>query len=254
MAKDNDDPEAALEALQADLVTTQIWSMAQNQKVLIIFEGRDAAGKDGTIKRLTANLSARNTRVVALPKPTDRERTQWYFQRYVAQLPAAGEWVMFNRSWYNRGGVERVMGFSSAAEQEQFLRQVTHLEEMLVDSGVTLLKYWLDISKTEQAKRLEERRTDPVKRLKTSPLDDVAQAKWADYSAARDEMLRRTHHEEGPWWCVRANSKKQARLAIARHLLRALACPELAGKVTAPDSDILFPFDVGALQDGRLER
>jgi polyphosphate kinase len=246
------DPAQALEALQVDLVTTRIWSTEQRQKLLVIFEGRDAAGKDGTIKRLVQNLSVRNTRIVALPKPTDHEKSQWYFQRYIAHLPAAGDWVIFNRSWYNRGGVERVMGFSTEQEQEQFLHEAPHVEQMLVDSGLIVVKYWLDISKDEQAKRLEKRRSDPVKRLKVSPLDAVAQARWSDYSAARDEMLRRTDSDEAPWWCVRADSKKQARLAVARHLLRLLACPEVEGGVAPPDPDILFRFEPTALADGRL--
>ncbi|HEY9218385.1 MAG TPA: polyphosphate kinase 2 [Phenylobacterium sp.] len=252
MGDKQDDPVEALEALQVDLVSTQIWAMEKGLKLLVIFEGRDAAGKDGTIKRLTENLSVRNTRVLALPKPTDREKSQWYFQRYVAQLPAAGEWVIFNRSWYNRGGVERVMGFSAPAEQEQFLRDVPQVECMLVDSGITLVKYWLDISKDEQAKRLEERRTDPVKRLKVSPLDAVAQEKWSDYSAARDEMLARTDSDHAPWWCVRANSKKDARLAVARHLLGVIGCPDVA--VPPPDPDILFRFEPQATKDGRLAK
>lgn len=249
---DAEDPAEALTALQVDLVTTRIWSAEQGQKVLVIFEGRDAAGKDGTIKRLTQNLSVRNTRVVALPKPTDHEKSQWFFQRYMAHLPAAGEWVLFNRSWYNRGGVERVMGFSTAEEQEQFLREAPVVEQMLADSGLIVVKYWLDISKGEQAERLESRRTDPVKRLKISPLDAVAQDRWTDYSAARDEMLRRTDTDEAPWWCVRADSKKKARLAVARHLLRRLACPELGGRVAPPDPDVLFRFEPAAISDGRL--
>jgi polyphosphate kinase 2 len=249
---DAEDPTKALEALQVDLVTSRIWSAEQDQKVLVIFEGRDAAGKDGTIKRLVENLSIRNTRVVALPKPTDHEKSQWFFQRYMAHLPAAGEWVIFNRSWYNRGGVERVMGFSTAEEQEQFLREAPVVEQMLVDSGMTVVKYWLDISKAEQAERLQARRTDPVKRLKVSPLDAVAQERWADYSAARDEMLRRTDTDEAPWWCVRADSKKKARLAVVRHLLRRLACPELKDRIAPPDPEILFRFEPAASDDGRL--
>lgn len=254
MTRDPDptDPARAFEALQVDLVTTRIWSAEQGQKVLVIFEGRDAAGKDGTIQRLTRNLSVRNTRVVALPKPTDHEKSQWFFQRYMAHLPAAGEWVLFNRSWYNRGGVERVMGFSTPEEQAQFLREAPQVERMLVDSGMIVLKYWLDISKAEQAERLEARRTDPVKRLKVSPLDAVAQERWPDYSTARDEMLARTDTDEAPWWCVSADSKKRARLAVARHLLHTLACPELSGRLTPPDPAALFRFEPQAIADGRL--
>lgn len=247
-----EDPAKALQALQADLVSARIWSAQQGQKLLVIFEGRDAAGKDGTIKRLTENLSVRNTRVVALPKPSDREQSQWFFQRYIAHLPAGGEWVFFNRSWYNRGGVERVMEFSTPDEQEQFLREAPTVEEMLVDAGVSVVKYWLDISRDEQAERLEERRTDPVKRLKLSPLDAAAQERWDDYSAARNETLRRTDTDDAPWWCVRADSKKRARLAVARHLLARLDCPDLKGRLVPPDPEILFRFERAAISDGRL--
>ncbi|MDP8916909.1 MAG: polyphosphate kinase 2, partial [Pseudomonadota bacterium] len=185
--------EAQLRALQIELVNSQIWTLESGRKILLVFEGRDTAGKDGVIRRITEHLSVRATRVMALPKPSDRDRTQWYFQRYAAHLPAAGEWVLFNRSWYNRAGVERVMDFSSPGEQTQFLDDAPVFERMLTESGVTLIKYWLDISKPEQAKRLEKRRSDPLKRLKVSALDGVAQEKWEAYSAARDEMLSRTH-------------------------------------------------------------
>lgn len=238
--------DAELERLQIELVTAQIDAMERGLKVLVLFEGRDAAGKDGAIKRIVEPLSVRNTRVVALPKPSDREKTQWWFQRYVAHLPAAGEWVFLNRSWYNRSGVERVMGFSSAAEQAEFLRDAPAFERMLVEAETILIKYWLDISKGEQARRLEQRRTDPLKRLKVSPLDAVAQEKWADYSAARDETLTRTHSDHAPWTCVRADDKKTARLQILRHLLGALGRPE------KPDPAVVFPFEPAALKDGRL--
>lgn len=244
---------AALEPLQVQLVTTQQWLMETGQKVLIIFEGRDAAGKDGTIKRMTEHMSARNTRVVALPKPSDREKTQWYFQRYAAHLPAAGEVVIFNRSWYNRGGVEPVMGFCTKEEHQEFLRDVTSFETMLVGSEIKVIKLWLDISKEEQAKRLEERRTDPLALLKTSPLDAVAQEKWDDYTNARNVMLTATHNKVTPWMCVRGNSKKPARLAIISHILSELACPKLTEAPPKPNNDILFPFAVKAIKDGRLE-
>jgi polyphosphate kinase 2 len=196
----------------------------------------------------------RATRVVALPKPTERERSQWFFQRYAEHLPAAGEWVILNRSWYNRAGVERVMGFSSPEEQVRFLGDAPVFERMLTEAGITLLKYWLDISKGEQAKRLDRRRSDPLKRLKVSPLDAVAQEKWEAYSAARDEMLKRTHTALSPWWCVKADNKHQARLNVIRHLLHAVAAPGLTAALEQPDPEVLFPFDMVALEDGRLAR
>ncbi|MET4895647.1 polyphosphate kinase 2 [Sphingomonadaceae bacterium jetA1] len=247
-----------LESLQLALVRTQI-AMTQRdeeaaQRVVIVLEGRDGAGKDGTIKRITEHLSVRATRVVALPKPSDRERTQWYFQRYVAHLPAAGEIVIFNRSWYNRAGVEVVMGFSTPVEQEAFLRDAPDFERMLVESGIKLVKIWLDISKKEQASRLESRRTDPLKALKVSDMDKVAQARWAEYSAARDIMLTRTHTPFAPWHVVRADDKKEARIAIIRHILHRIAPPDVAADVDLPDADLLFPFDMAALEDGRLAK
>jgi polyphosphate kinase 2 (PPK2 family) len=203
---------------------------------------------------LTEHLSQRATRVVALPKPSSREETLWWFQRYVRHLPAAGEWVIFNRSWYNRAGVETVMGFSTPAEQEQFLIDAPDFERMLTASGICLIKYWLDISKTEQRKRLEERLIDPLKRLKTGPMDKQAQIRWDAYTQARNEMLMRTHTVIAPWTCVRADHKKRAHINIMRHLLCALAAPKLARKVDPPDPDVLFPFEASALGDGRLER
>ncbi|MBW3618421.1 MAG: polyphosphate kinase 2 [Proteobacteria bacterium] len=250
----HDDHEATLKALQVELVSSQLWTLESGRKILVVFEGRDAAGKDGVIRRITEHLSVRATRVTALPKPSDRERSQWFFQRYAAHLPAAGEWVIFNRSWYNRAGVERVMEFSTPVEQTQFLDEAPVFERMLVEAGVTLLKYWLDISKPEQARRLERRRSDPLKRLKVSPLDAVAQEKWEAYSAARDDMLKRTHTAIAPWWCVRADHKGEARLNVIRHLLHAVAAPELSPTVARPDPKILFPFELEALTDGRLAR
>jgi polyphosphate kinase 2 len=249
MSKDDD---RDLERHQLALVHWQQHVMAANEKVLIIFEGRDAAGKDGSIHAITEHLSVRSTQVVALAKPSDRERSQWYFQRYVPRLPAGGETVIFNRSWYNRAGVERVMGFATPEEQEIFLREVPTFEAMLVESGLKVVKLWLDVSKQEQAKRLEERKTDPLKVLKSSPLDAAAQDKWDAYSAARDEMLRRTHSTVAPWTCVRSDHKKRARLNIIRHLVGTLAPPEIARELEAPEPDVLFPFEVAALEDGRL--
>lgn len=246
--------EKDLERLQLALVRYQQHAIAAGDKVLIIFEGRDAAGKDGSIQRITEHLSTRATRVIAPPKPSDREKTQWFFQRYVPWLPAAGETVIFNRSWYNRGGVEPVMGFCTEDEHEHFLREVPAFEGMLVDSGVRLVKLWLDVSRKEQKKRLEERRTDPLKALKTSPLDEAAQSRFDAYTEARDEMLKRTHSAKAPWTCVRSDQKKPARLAILSHLVRTLAPEEIAREVEAPNPAFLFPFELGALADGRLAR
>lgn len=240
--------------LQVALVHWQQRAMERGDKAVVIFEGRDAAGKDGAIKRITEHLSNRATRIAALPKPSDRERSQWYFQRYVSHLPAAGELLLFNRSWYNRGGVEPVMGFCTRAEHETFLKDVPSFESMLVESGVTLIKLWLDIAKDEQDKRLDERRNDPLKALKVSPLDAVAQEKWKDYTAARDLMLTRTHTDATPWHCVRGDHKKPARLNIIRHLLAELAPAKLRKGVDAPDPEVLFRFDPVALTDGRLAR
>jgi polyphosphate kinase 2 len=251
---DDDKYEHDLRKLQIDLVESQIWAIKQGRKALVIFEGRDAAGKDGTIQRVIEHLSPRNTRVVALPKPSDRETTEWYFQRYVRYLPAAGEWVIFNRSWYNRAGVERVMGFCTPQETEQFLLDTPAFERMLVSSGVTLIKIWLDVSRKEQKERLEERRTDPLKKLKTGPMDAEAQKRFDAYTAARDEMLMRTHTPPAPWVCVRADHKKAARLEVMRYLLHAIGRPTLARKVDEPDPEVLFPFEATALEDGRLER
>ena len=251
MGKSNDDE---LEELQLGLVRFQQHAIETGQKDLVIFEGRDAAGKDGAIKRITEHLSIRNTRVLALPKPTDRERTQWYFQRYATHLPAAAELVIFNRSWYNRGGVEPVMGFCTPEEHETFLRDVPVYERMLTGDGIQIVKLWLDISRKEQAERLEDRRGDPLKALKVSPLDAVAQEKWDAYTKARDEMLTRTHTPDAPWFVVRTDKKPVARANIMRHLLKVLAPKDIAKDFPPPDPDVLFPFDREALEDGRLER
>ena len=236
MAKN--DYDDTLEALQIQLVETQAWAIEKGLKVVIVFEGRDAAGKDGAIKRMTEFMAPRQTRVVALPKPNDRELSQWYFQRYTPHLPAAGETVFFNRSWYNRAGVESVMGFCTPEQHEQFLHDAPHFERMLMQSGTLLIKLWLDISQEEQARRLEERTTHPLKRFKVSPLDAEAQRRWSDYSAARDQMLERTHSEHAPWIIVGTDNKKKARLNIIRHVLHQLDRPGLEAK--KPDPDIVF--------------
>jgi polyphosphate kinase 2 len=257
MSKQHDDPAADfddLQRLQLALVRTQIAAAQSGARSVLVLEGRDTAGKDGTIKRITAHLSIRSTRVVALPKPSDREQGQWYFQRYIERLPTRGEFVIFNRSWYNRGGVEPVMGFCTPAEHAEFLRDAPDFERMLVESGIKLIKVWLDISKEEQAQRLTARRTDPLKALKVSDLDAQAQKRWDAYSDARDEMLARTDTPLAPWVCVCADHKKRARRAVMRHLLRNIAPPEIAATVEAPDPALLFPFEVAATKDGRLAR
>jgi len=243
-----------LHDLQVALVRWQAGAMKAGEKVVVVLEGRDAAGKDGTIKRIVEHLSPRNTRVVALPKPSNRQETQWYFQRYVPHLPAAGEIVVFNRSWYNRAGVETVMGFSTPAEQEQFIRDAPEFERMLIEADIRLVKYWLDISKKEQAERLDARRTDPLKELKVSALDGVAQEKWKAYSKARDNMLMRSNTDWAPWICVRNDHKKPGRLNLIRDLLHRVAPGEVRKDVGKPDPAIVFPFEAAALEDGRLAR
>jgi polyphosphate kinase 2 len=242
-----------LEKLQAGLVRHQQWAVAHGEKVLIVFEGRDGAGKDGTIQRITEHLAPRNTRVVALPKPSDRQKSEWFFQRYARHLPAAGEIVIFNRSWYNRAGVDRVMKFATEREQEDFLRDAPIFERMLVETDIRIVKFWLDISKQEQAQRLDARRTDPLKLLKVSDLDGIAQKKWKAYSKARDEMLLRTHSSLAPWICVHTDHKKRARLAVIRHLLLTLAPEEISKDFERPDPAVLYEFETAALSDGRLE-
>jgi polyphosphate kinase 2 len=247
------DYRSKLEFLQARLVRYQQWAIGAREKAVVVFEGRDGAGKDGSIKRITEHLAPRNTRVIALPKPTERHRSEWFFQRYVHHLPAAGEIVLFNRSWYNRAGVERVMGFSSPEEQEAFLRDAPNFEHMLIEANIRLVKIWLDISKAEQAARLDARRTDPLKLLKVSDLDGVAQKEWKAYSKARDEMLTRTHTAEAPWICVHTDQKKRARLGVIQHLLHVLAPHQVRKGVPSPDPEVVYAFEPEALTDGRLE-
>ncbi|WKL56985.1 polyphosphate kinase 2 [Asticcacaulis sp. ZE23SCel15] len=235
--------EDRLEALQVNLVDAQIWAQSAGKRICIVFEGRDAAGKDGAIKRITEHLAVRQTQVVALPKPSDREKTQWWFQRYIPHLPAAGEWTLFNRSWYNRAGVEKVMGFSTVEEQARFIKDVPQFESMLIHDDIILIKLWLDISQDEQKKRLDDRRSDPLKRLKVSPLDAVAQAKWTDYSAARDEMLKASHTKQAPWTCVKTDDKTAARENIIRHILSTIDECQYTNPVPKPDGDIVFSFD-----------
>jgi polyphosphate kinase 2 len=205
--------------LQGELVKLQDWVVATRHKVVILFEGRDAAGKGGVIKRITQRLNPRVCRVAALPAPNDRERTQWYFQRYVAHLPAAGEVVLFDRSWYNRAGVERVMGFCDDAQYEEFFRTVPEFEKMLARSGIQVIKYWFSISDEEQHLRFLGRIHDPLKQWKLSPMDLESRRRWEEYTKAKEVMLDRTNIAEAPWWVVQADDKKKARLNCIHHLL-----------------------------------
>lgn len=211
--------ETELARLQRELVLLQEWVKAKGLKVVVIFEGRDAAGKGGVIKRIAERTSPRIIRVVALPSPTEREKTQWYFQRYVAHLPAAGEIVLFDRSWYNRAGVERVMGFCTEAEYEEFMRSCPDFERMLVRSGVHVIKYWFSVSDEEQEKRFQARVHDPMRRWKLSPMDLESRERWVEYSRAKDEMFRYTDITQAPWYVVRADDKRRARLNCISHLL-----------------------------------
>lgn len=216
------DYEQQLELLQIELLKVQEWARQTGQRILILFEGRDAAGKGGTIKRFIEHLNPRGAIVVALEKPSDTEQTQWYFQRYLDHLPDGGEIVLFDRSWYNRAGVEKVMGFTSEDKYQLFLKQVPALEQMLVDDGIFLFKYWFAISKEEQHARFEARRTNPLKHWKLSPIDIAAQEKWDDYTYARDQMFAHTHTQHSPWTLIKSDNKKAARINCITHFLRAL--------------------------------
>jgi polyphosphate kinase 2 len=235
-----------LAALQLELVKLQEWIHARGLKVVILFEGRDAAGKGGAIKTITLSLNPRVARVVALPAPTERERTQWYFQRYVAHLPAAGEMVLFDRSWYNRAGVERVMGFASDEEVQEFYRSCPEFERMLVRSGIVLIKYWFSVSDAEQERRFQARLDDPTKRWKLSPMDLQSRARWVEYSMAKDEMFRYTDIKQAPWNVVNADDKKRARLNVIRHLLSQVPYEDLTPEPIAlpprqPDKGYVRP-------------
>jgi polyphosphate kinase 2 len=219
--------EQELARLQKELIKLQEWIRHQNLKVVVIFEGRDAAGKGGVIKRITESLNPRVCRVVALPAPTEREKTQWYFQRYVAHLPAGGEMVLFDRSWYNRAGVERVMGFCTDEEYSEFLRSVPEFERMLVRSGVILIKYWFSVSDKEQELRFQARINNPTKRWKLSPMDLNSRARWVEYSKAKDQMFAHTDIKQAPWYVVNADNKRCARLNCIRHLLSLIPYEDL---------------------------
>jgi polyphosphate kinase 2 len=213
--------------LQGELVKLQDWVVANKMKVAVLFEGRDSAGKGGAIKRITQRLNPRVCKVVALPAPNEREKTQWYFQRYISQLPAGGEIALFDRSWYNRAGVEKVMGFCTDQEYEEFLRTVPDLERMMINSGIILIKYWFSISDDEQYNRFMMRIHDPLKQWKLSPMDLEARRLWEAYTKAKETMLERTHIPEAPWWVVAANDKKKARLNCITHLLNQIPYKEI---------------------------
>ena len=246
MSKDSKDDnhlaeyEAQLKLLQIELVKLQRQIIAGGLRLVVILEGRDTAGKDGTIKVITQHLSPRETHVVALGVPSSREEGEWYFQRYVAELPTAGEFSIFNRSWYNRAGVEKVMGFCTDAQYKQFMGSVNDFESLLVDSGIQIIKYYLDIDKKEQAERLESRKTDPLKQWKVSPIDEQAQKKWDEYSITRDLMLLQTSNVDAPWTVVNANSKKHTHLNLIADLLSRVSYPGKDEKVLQIDPEIVM--------------
>lgn len=252
--RDKNVEKADLKAAQIELVKLQRHVIETGLKLLVVLEGRDAAGKDGALKRIVQHLSPREARVVALGKPSDREQRAWYFQRYVEHLPVAGEIVLLNRSWYNRAGVERVMKFCTQDEYEIFLRTVPAFEELLIHCGVTLIKYYLDISKEEQKERLKERRDDPLSQWKSSPIDAVALKHWEDYSAARDEMLTRTHTMAAPWTIVRADDKPSARINLIRDLLTRSEFKGKTRRADLPDPEIVFGFHKDAISNGALAK
>jgi polyphosphate kinase 2 len=230
--------EKELRRLQIELVKLQEWIRHERLRVIVLFEGRDAAGKGGAIKRITETLNPRICRVVALGTPTEREKTQWYFQRYVAHLPAAGEMVLFDRSWYNRAGVDRVMGFCTESEYLEFMHSCPEFERMLIRSGIILIKYWFSVSDDEQERRFRERIENPAKRWKLSPMDLESRRRWADYSRAKDEMFATTDTRQAPWFVVDAENKKRARLNVIHHLLSRIEYRELL-----PEKLVLPPLD-----------
>lgn len=232
-----------LRNLQIELVKLQKHIIQYDHQILILIEGRDASGKDGLIKRIIEHLSPRETRVVALGKPTERENRAWYFQRYIEQLPLTSEMVLFNRSWYNRAGVEKVMSFCTEEEYGSFLSTVNDFENLLIESGINLLKYYLDISKEEQIKRLKERKLSPLTQWKISPVDASAIEHFDDYTRARNEMLQRTHSDNSPWIIVKANDKKTARLNVIKDILSRVDCPDRDEHLSIPDSNIVMKYD-----------
>jgi polyphosphate kinase len=243
--------EAELARLEIELVKMQEWVRAEGLRIVALFEGRDAAGKGGAIKRIMEPLNPRSARVVALPAPSDRERSQWYFQRYVAHLPSAGEIVLFDRSWYNRAGVERVMGFCTDAEYEEFMRTCPEFERMLLRSGILLFKYWFSVSDAEQERRFQDRIADPTKRWKLSPMDLESRTRWVEYSIAKDKMFAHTDTKQSPWYVVEADDKRRARLNVISHLLGMIPYRDLT-----PEAMVLPPRqpDQGYVRPPRTEQ
>jgi polyphosphate kinase 2 len=240
--------------LQVELVKFQRYVIEKGKQVCAIFEGRDAAGKDGTIKRFTEHLSPRDTRIVALSKPTQMDKKYWYFQRYVHYLPREGEMVFFNRSWYNRAGVEKVMGFCTKAQYEKFMEQVSNFEHLLAHEGIKFYKYYLDISKEEQKRRFKKRKRDPLKQWKISDVDKEAQRLWKEYSVARDEMFARTHFAFAPWYVVRADKKKIARINTIKHFLSLQEYPNKDEELLIYDPTIVFEFDQSYYEKGFIAK
>ncbi len=238
-----------LHKLYIELVKLQKEIISSNLKLLVILEGRDAAGKDGTIKRIVKHLSPRETRVVALGKPSDRQELEWYFQRYSVHLPISGEFVLLNRSWYNRAGVEKVMGFCTEKEYKSFFTEVELFEKMLADAGFIILKYYLDISKGVQEKRLDDRWKDPLKQWKISPIDKEALRYWKDYSDARNEMLLRTNFNHAPWFMVNADKKKTARIALITHLLNHLDYHNKDEELVSHEYELVYPANPENIKD-----
>ena len=231
--------EAEKAKLQVELLKVQQWVEETGQKIVILFEGRDAAGKGGTIKRFTEHLNPRTSRVVALNKPSDRERSQWYYQRYIEKLPSAGEIVFFDRSWYNRAGVERVMDFCTPAEYLEFMRQTPDLERMITRSGVRLFKYWFSVTQDEQRRRFDSREHDPLKQWKLSPIDRASLGKWNDYTEAKEAMFFYTDTADAPWTIIKSNDKKRARLNTMRHFLNTLPYPDRDPEVATPPDPLI---------------
>ncbi len=249
---DHAEYHATLHALQIELVKLQRDIISGGAKILVILEGRDSGGKDGAIKRITEHLSPRETRIIALSKPSDRETGQWYFQRYATHLPSPAEIVLFNRSWYNRAGVERVMGFCTDAQYEEFMATVLTFEAMLIGSGIQIVKYYLDITKDEQKKRLKSRKTSPLKQWKSSPIDAQATKNWEAYSEARNAMFARTHNLMSPWIIVRADDKRQARINLIRDLLARIHYKDADKALLTPNPNIVFAYDEAYLRNGMI--
>lgn len=236
--------------MQIELVKLQRHIISHNHRILVIFEGRDASGKDSVIKRITQHLSPRETRIVALGKPTERESKAWYFQRYVSYLPVEAEMVLFNRSWYNRAGVERVMNYCTEKEYETFMETVNDFEDLLLRSGLNLLKYYLDISRQEQKRRLADRKKDPLKQWKISPVDEDALKRWHDYSKARNAMFERTNTRSSPWIVVKADNKRMTHLNVIRDILSRVECPGKDEHLCRPDPNVVCKYKRSFLKNG----